>query len=502
MHSHDVLAPLVTSALLAQRSELSASERSRIISCTPSVYVQEPEAAWEVVVCAFQEARLPIPWRRRPSLASLRGAIVEAERWTELGVSLISAETIQAPNAAEHDVPQVLFARGNCSMLQQPAAAILNSRKPLQTFPSDSWLQATKNLVSRARKEDVVIVSSYGNIAYAMTSWLAKGTRLLVVCDGPLPFMESSARCLDFLNRYEGLFDFRTALFISPFSPGRLPSRASRLPLRDHLVAALASVVMVADVRPRGNMAAVLNLVARRGIPVVLPEEGCVQQRERSDPETSMVTQCRKEPQRRVQRAPDLSHYLIHYARSCPGPWPGQTIAEYCKSLADGEPGSGHTAFDALQRILDEGLIRGSSKLTRGPLPMVSFTECMPGDIGRIITWRPGLVRWSFERYGIGVPRDVLKELGARPVLYGPEGELALLDEDDRPFFQVRKPDATDWSNEREWRLRGDLDLGLVPLERLVAIVLTDAEASAIRDRLGCLTVALDSQGFEQLGRP
>lgn len=495
MHSHNALAPLVTAALLARSNGLSVSERSSVIACTPTVRVPAPEAAWDHIACAFREARVPCPWKRRPSHESLHNAVIEGERWAELGVFLISPEMIQPQNAAVHSIPRVLFALGNRSVLREPAAAILNSRKPLQISPTDSWLHATKTLVSRAREEGMAIVSSYGSIAYDMTSWLAKGSSLLVVGDEPIPFMEPREKCVAFLNRNEGLFDLKSTLFISAFPPGPLPSRSSRLPLRDRLVAALASVVMAADVRPKGNMAEILDLATRRGIPVMRSEDACGSEPRLFTAEQSPSSQDEQEGRTSVQAFHDLSCCLFHYARSCPGPWPGQTIADYCRSLAEGSPGSRHTAFDALEHILEEGMIRGSSRLTRGSLPMVSFTECRPEDLHRIIRWRPGLVRWSFECYGIAIPRKLLQQFGARPVVYGQESAASALPQDDRPFFQVRKTASTEWSNEREWRLRGDLDLRLVPPERLTVVVPTVHEARTIGARFGYTTVVLDSGG-------
>jgi len=72
------------------------------------------------------------------------------------------------------------------------------------------------------------------------------------------------------------------------------------------------------------------------------------------------------------------SRYLIHYTRACPGPWPGQKIMDYCRSLVRGDKDSMHTAFDTLMRIIRERRIRGGARLTRGNCPVVSFTECAP----------------------------------------------------------------------------------------------------------------------------
>jgi hypothetical protein len=99
------------------------------------------------------------------------------------------------------------------------------------------------------------------------------------------------------------------------------------------------------------------------------------------------------------------------------------------------------------------------------------------------------LIRWSFEPYGIGVLRETLKGLGARPVVYCRESAFSEAGAEDRPFLQVQKPDGTKWSDEKEWRLRGNLDLGLIPSEELVISVPSPQEAQIIEARFGCRVV-------------
>jgi len=148
-----------------------------------------------------------------------------------------------------------------------------------------------------------------------------------------------------------------------------------------------------------------------------------------------------------------------------------------------------------LQRILTEATIRGTSRLTRGPIPVVSFTERLPQDLGAIRKWRSGLLRWSFEPYGLGVPKRILLELGARPVVYCDEHELLSATSEELPFMQIRKTARTEWSGEQEWRLRGDLDLNLVALDQLLIIVRSQQESGIIEERFGCNVVIVEPEG-------
>ncbi len=180
------------------------------------------------------------------------------------------------------------------------------------------------------------------------------------------------------------------------------------------------------------------------------------------------------------------SPWLIHYTRSCPGPWPGQTVAEYCQSLIDGHPGACHTAFNTLIRILEERVIRASARLTRGSCCVVSFTPCLPTQIDTLIKWRKGLGRWSFEPYGIAFPQRSLADFGTRPVIYGTKEDFEALHTDLKYLFQVRRSSSDTWTIEREWRISGDLLLTDAVFEEMVVIIPTQAEARAIVKEFGC----------------
>ena len=102
----------------------------------------------------------------------------------------------------------------------------------------------------------------------------------------------------------------------------------------------------------------------------------------------------------------------------------GETYRQYLLSLFDDDPLSGHSALETLIRILREGLIRAGSRLDSGKcggsLLVFSFSE---GAV-RVKEWNRALVRWTVEPYGIAVRRDILRSLGAKPVIYGSDGEL------------------------------------------------------------------------------
>jgi hypothetical protein len=368
-------------------------------------------------------------------------------------------------------------------------------------------------MVRSAVQEEFAVVSSYGTPAYAVVSALAKGSRLIVVCDNVLPFMDSADNRHRFLSQYEDLFDQGNTVFVSGFAPGTVPNRAERWVQRDHHVAALSTMLMVADVRPGGNTASVLSIAEKRGVPVrgVRPTEdgqpevsedslaalpsatndvpaSCLPHSVTAAHRSGFSTKAAKRSPLRLplptaRQVARNNAYLVHYTRSCAGPWPGQTVASYYRTLIDASPGAEHTGFDTLVRILEQGTIRASGKLTRGTTEVVCFTELFPEELQSLNQWRPGLLRWSFEPYAIAVCKDRLFDLGGRPVIYAIEDLFQDLSDDLLYLFQLHGSSGKNWSAEKEWRIRGDLALSSFAPEETFVIVPSVDEATLITER-------------------
>ncbi len=509
-------ATLFTASLLSRWKDLSHLDRALITSRVRPFDVHSPDEAKIAVTEALAAVGIGPLSAAYFREGVLREAALEAEAWVSRGIYSVRQDDLVAPGARAHDVPRVLFAKGDRSILEQPSAAVLISRQGRKITPKDRWLVRTKQLVRFAIDNHYALVSSYGSIPYGVVSRLALGAPVILVCRDVLPFMGASQTCERFLSTHRDLFDDERTLFVSSFSPGPLPLLAFRQGERDRLVAALSSLLLVADVRPGGNMAAILDGAATTRTPVIefsslgfdvsshakptvpsgsgatpdqkfSPEEGLL---DSSPTECEMVSgipiPARAAPRHdRGPVSPLVPSFLIHYTRSCPGPWAGQTLGDYCRSLIDGSPDACHTALDTLKRILKERLIRGSNKLTRGPSPMVSFTERHSQELEQLIRWRRALVRWSFEPYGIAIRTERLVGIGAKQVRYGDEEVFRRLPDHHKYLFQLIKPEGKDWSVEKEWRLLGDLNLVDVPGEDVVVIVSDRKEAAMIQSEFG-----------------
>lgn len=122
---------------------------------------------------------------------------------------------------------------------------------------------------------------------------------------------------------------------------------------------------------------------------------------------------------------------------------------------------SGKTsALDNLLWILEDKVVRGSTRMLLGGQHGVCLFDAPPHELGHLLTPRN---RRRYEPFGIAVDKRYAFSMGARPVIYMPSEEAAgILDDDE--MWRVVSIDMTrnppiDWTFEREWRVLGDLPL-------------------------------------------
>ena len=419
-------------------------------------------------------------------------AMLEAQHWYDRGIFVSSPTDSQIFRTCA-DISPVIFTLGDLGILNNLTAMILNSRKSKSIGSDTPWLKKTAELTRYAIRNQWTMISSYGSISYLMVAWLARFSGLVIVCDSPLPFMIDGMHNDEFLKEFSDIFRIEKTLFLSGFSTGRLPEIKQRWRLRDQLAASLSDILIPCEITPSGNMSKILRIAEDSGKIVVKNVPG--HELEPSPAKKSNETiktgpvaqqsevvpaQNKFDPFSVSVSARPKEILLTHYTRTCHGPWPGQTWSDYLRSLEHGDPGCSHTAFDTLRRIIQEKRIRSSSKWVRGNVPVVCLTEQVPEQFQVICKWRRGLMRKTFEPYGIAFRNNCLLRKGARKVTYICEDKFKTLSKESKVFFQLLSCSDLNWFEEKEWRIVNDLDFSTIDSSDWFAVVPDEEEAHSL----------------------
>ena len=407
----------------------------------------------------------------------------QADKWLDDGIQVAESTARGCDGSHKRDektsCPVVFFFRGILPR-DLPWLAVFNSRKPRSLSPDTPWLEVLRFFLNNSRGGKAALASGTGTLTYDLVSAHAVRAGIPLVRFAAFSILEPGSDEAS-LREFPG-----SGVISCLFSTHACP-RERRLVCRDRDLAALSNVHAVVELRSGGNLERVLTerqsispvprfvfspakktmqnagnflllekleKFPRHCRKIVLPEKS------RSFPgnptDTIAASPERAEP---PPGFPEWDEYLFHYTRSCVGPWPGQSKTEYLFELLDSAPFSGHTALDTLARILKEARLRGGYKLVRGTEPVISWSSHPPSRFWSLRKWNPGLVRWTVEPYGIAISRGMLRKLGAKPAIYGTDEVFKVLREIEKFRFQLSRPGRCDWRSEREWRLRGDLNL-------------------------------------------
>jgi hypothetical protein len=478
-------AALFAAAVLAYNRHLEHHDRNHIIANLRESELGRSLDALHLVHALSDSAKKIAPASNLSKILDndkIAACARKAQEWRQRGVAVFVKNRNATVAEFPESLPALLFACGDLALLQHTRTAILNSRT--RRSPDDLWIRALKTAFENATKQNPVFVSSYGTLTYELVCAMAGNTDLVIVCPDLLPcMMEESARA-NFDSRFGNLFDTRKTLMISPYSPGSLPNQRTLRIHRDFTVAGISDAFMAGTIRPGGTMDRILAKAQAEGVPV---------SRFATDDTSARPTQTKRAlphhdlsgPVPLFDKCFEKGNYLIHYTRSCPGLWPGQSAKAYYQSLIAEDPNAKHTAFDTLCRILSERKIRASGRLIRGGDQVVSFTECAPTEVSHIAQWRPGLLRWSFEPYGLAFGKEELFSMGGRPVIYSVESAYEDLSPELQYLFQIQEYTGREWSREKEWRMRGDLRITHRLENTMTVIVPTSQEADRIQKTYG-----------------
>lgn len=355
--------------------------------------------------------------------------------------------------------------------------ALVNSRKPRRFRPDEPWLRWTMALGHAIARCGHTLCASVGTIGYESALFgaaMGDGNLEAFVTKGT---EQDVADCLP-----------RKAS-ANVVSVRILPEGAANAEVeRDRAIMDVADIVIAVAVRAGGHMESLLRarLEAGRRLEVVFPcDDGPHFRGNRkllelgAPPVDEHLLQVAREyldsrpieehtldwgsffPEWRT--SPLARPTLAHFTRSADGPWPGQARWEYLEDLWHGGLRARRDGAAALWRILQSSTLKASSRLIRGRHPVVSFTAVSPERIGELYRYRPHLIRWDFEPFGVVFDRDWLAKRNVHPVKYLPEASFRTLSPDEKPWFQKHEPPGCDYTMEEEWRHLGDLDFSDAP---------------------------------------
>ncbi len=153
------------------------------------------------------------------------------------------------------------------------------------------------------------------------------------------------------------------------------------------------------------------------------------------------------------------ARWLIHCTRGRQGAWPGESESQFRDWLLLTAPHPVDLSpLATLRRIVGQRHLIGGGPTIRAGQPVICFSAVPLLEVISQRTFRSHVGRWDAEPYGIAISRPAAKRLGARPVIYVEDTTEPAIAQRCRWRLQPRGT-TYDWSREREWRLRGDLDL-------------------------------------------
>lgn len=367
---------------------------------------------------------------------------------------------------------------GNTNLLTQQKVAILLSRQGKSVFPESDWFCLAKEILPPLQHLGLVPLVTSLPLYHDVLRHLARRNGPVIELlwgRGPLYKRvvegndDSSSMCRIFLHSKE------------------LKNQRDFFIARDNILSASADALVVMKIRAGGNMEKLTHKALDQNKPVLFlghsEEETPLSLRHRMKHAMMLSPRKKIHHGQEKENASSLSiiqtddrpleQYLWHYTRAWPGPWPKQTWEEYIDSLVHEVPGAAHKSVHSLARIIEKGILYASHTVTRGKIPVLCFTELPPTQIESVRFYNNALNRWTFSHYGIGFSKETMCQRGAKPVIYGTEKTYQTISTQHKYLYQKERSSQNKWSwkPEREWRLKGNLDLSTFAKEDIIIVV-------------------------------
>jgi hypothetical protein len=354
------------------------------------------------------------------------------------------------------------------------SGAILLSRQGLRPHGGLGWVKKTLEAIDWFKEHEITLVDSVGTPTWELVAAAGsmKGCRTRLVI--PIEFGEDFDETKAIWEKELNLNDVMTEFIECP-PPKTRQDKAAQMRLRDQMVCNEADLLFPISIRPGGTLEKLLR--AQEKASKQIDDDFLVPYEPGAEKFAYTLDPSEASPQ--IQSIG--SDYVIHWTRASNGAWPTERVIDYYHALieSDSYPRS---AFAGLMNIVSSGRIVASSKHIRDGAATVAFSLQPPVEMIPLMRWRARYRQMSFEPYGIGIPVEMAEDLGIRRVKYiDSTGDPERKKDNIVRWLTQSSGKRSDWSVEKEYRHRGDLDLSDIPPEKLLLICRTEDEAAEAR---------------------
>lgn len=190
----------------------------------------------------------------------------------------------------------------------------------------------------------------------------------------------------------------------------------------------------------------------------------------------------------------DSGEYLIHCTRKRLGAWPDQSLSHYYDEAILQQWSVTLRPIDSLLRILRTQRLIATQHLRRGGVSTVCFSQQPLSRLLALHSFQSHVGRWDWEPYGVAIRKEWLQTQGARPVNYLHRKQIERLPAEEQAFAQPlpQRPGDRDWRVEEEWRMVGDVRLSRLASDQAWIFVPSESDARLLSPWSRWPVVAVD----------
>lgn len=355
-------------------------------------------------------------------------------------------------------------------------AAILLSRQALRPCGKTAWVKQSIEAVQWLKEQNLALCTSLGMQTWELITSLGSindlDLEIHIPCKDRDDFrILATEACVQFnLNKL-------TTRFLPVFNHDEDITIRHK---RDREVVGRADLLLPVSIRPGGYMDSLLEEFEDKG--KTINRDFATGYKARALPVAYELDLDRVNLAMRQLE----DSYLIHWTRTCNCAWPGERLIDYYRAVIDSESYP-RSAYDTLKNIVTTKTIKASSRNMPGKTPTVSFSNCPPAVMVKLMTWRARYRMMSFEPYGIGIDKITAQSLNILPVnYYDRNGETGI---DSRHWLSQSRGEKSDWTVEDEYRHLGDMDLSGIDDDKLMLVCRTAIEADELTACTGLKTI-------------